>query len=91
MKIDENGIVYIDEENCIGCGKCARNCKFEQSRIVMKRNRDRKKWKAGKCDLCRENPEGPQCVKWCPVRCIGLSEDSIIVDGDKMPTTNQEE
>ena len=91
MKIDENGIVYIDEENCIGCGKCARNCKFEQSRIVMKRNRDRKKWKAVKCDLCRENPEGPQCVKWCPVRCIGLSEDSIIVDGDKMPTTNQEE
>lgn len=89
MKIGENGIVYIDEENCIGCGKCAKSCKFQPSRIVMKKNRSRKQWKAAKCDLCRGNPEGPQCVKWCPVRCIGLSDEAMIVDGDRMPVSEQ--
>ena len=38
-----------------------------------------------KCDLCRGNPEGPQCIKWCPVRCIGLSDDSTFVDSLATP------
>ena len=76
---EETGVVYVNEENCIGCGKCQRSCKFTPSRISMKRSRDRKSWKAVKCDLCRGNPEGPQCIKWCPVRCIGLSEDSVLL------------
>ena len=79
MKIDpDTGIVYIDEEFCIGCGLCAKNCKFEDSRIWIKKDKVRKNWKAVKCDLCRGNPEGPQCVKWCPVQCIGLSDDAMI-------------
>lgn len=57
MCIDEKtGIVYIDEEFCIGCGLCARACKFQPTRIAMKKNKDRKKWKAAKCDLCRNRP-----------------------------------
>ena len=82
---EETGVVYVNEENCIGCGKCQRSCKFTPSRISMKRSRDRKSWKAVKCDLCRGNPEGPQCIKWCPVRCIGLSEDSVLLpDGIRL-------
>ena len=89
MKIDEKGIVYIDEEFCIGCGRCAKNCKFQPTRIAMKRDKARKQWKAVKCDLCRDNPEGPQCIKWCPVRCIGLSEDSAFSpDGTKPAELN---
>lgn len=85
MNIDpDTGIVYINEEFCIGCGLCAKNCKFQPPRIVMKRDKNRKQWKAAKCDLCRGNPEGPQCIQWCPVRCIGLSEDSVFsADGTK--------
>ena len=84
MKIDERGIVYIDETFCIGCGLCAKHCKFQPTRIAMKRDRVRKQWKAVKCDLCRNNPEGPQCIKWCPVRCIGISADSVsTADGSK--------
>ena len=85
MKIDDNGIVYIDEVSCIGCGLCARHCKFQPSRIAMKRDKVRKQWKAVKCDLCRDNPEGPQCIKWCPVRCIGLSRDSLFAEDGARP------
>ncbi len=91
MKIDgETGAVYIDEEFCIGCGLCAKNCKFQPSRITMKKDRVRKQWKAAKCDLCRGNPEGPQCVKWCPVQCLGLSEDAVLgEDGLFVPQAKQ--
>lgn len=87
MKLDEKtGIVYIDEEGCIGCGKCQRSCKYTPSRISMKRSHDRKQWKAVKCDLCRNDPEGPQCIKWCPVRCIGLSSQSQLLPEGVRPS-----
>lgn len=89
MMVDENNIVYINEENCIGCGACIRACKFTPPRIVMMKNKDRKKWKAKKCDLCRDNPEGPQCIAWCPVKCIGLSDDSVYIDGKIIPRSDE--
>lgn len=94
MCIDpDSGIVYIVEEECIGCSKCARNCKFTPSRIQIRKHKNRRMWKAVKCDLCRDNPEGPQCIKYCPVRCIGLSDDSVLLPEGVIPAyaqTNQE-
>jgi Fe-S-cluster-containing hydrogenase component 2 len=77
MKIDEKNIVYIDEDMCIGCGLCVKACVFTPSRINMVKSADKSKRKAKKCDLCRTRPEGPACVEWCPVRCIGLSDRSV--------------
>lgn len=78
MDIDEqSGVVYIIEEGCIGCGKCVKACKFTPARISIKPSAVRKERKAVKCDLCRNNPEGPQCIKYCQVVCIGLSDDSV--------------
>lgn len=73
--IDENGITYIVEEFCIGCGICIKKCKFDPPRINMAKGATRKEWKAKKCDLCRTRPEGPACVEYCPVRCIGMSTE----------------
>jgi Fe-S-cluster-containing hydrogenase component 2 len=77
MCIDENNIVYINEEHCIGCGLCVKACVFDPPRINLVKSADKTLRKAKKCDLCRTRPEGPACVQWCPVRCIGLSGDSI--------------
>lgn len=77
MRIDENSIVYIDETECIGCGKCLRACVFDPPRINLVKSPDRTLRKAKKCDLCRERAEGPACVQWCPVRCLGLSDEEV--------------
>jgi Fe-S-cluster-containing hydrogenase component 2 len=72
MRIDENGVVYIATEACIGCGACARACAFTPSRINFVKDAPKALRKARKCDLCRGRAEGPACVEWCPVRCIDV-------------------
>lgn len=88
MCIDpETNIAYVNQENCIGCGMCQRNCKFPESRInvVRGRDKDRSLRKAKKCDLCRDREGGPACVAACPARCIGLSDDPLPYDSDALP------
>lgn len=80
---EESGIVYINESNCIGCGKCQKACRLTPSRITFVRTADRKKRKARKCDLCRGRAEGPACVEHCSARCLYLSES-----GEKEETEN---
>jgi Fe-S-cluster-containing dehydrogenase component len=75
MRLDENGIVYIVDEYCNGCGRCKKYCKFTPSRINLVKSKDKEKRKAKKCDLCRTRAEGPACIQWCPVCCIGLSNN----------------
>lgn len=71
---DENGIVYINEASCIGCGKCVRACKFTPSRIKLLPVKDRKQRKAHKCDLCRGRSEGPACIEHCSAQVLKLSD-----------------
>lgn len=71
MCIDENGIVYVNREKCIGCGKCERSCTQTPARVrVVKK--DGKRF-ALKCDLCRDRAEGPICVAQCPAKVLGQS------------------
>ena len=77
MCLDENGIVYINEDYCIGCKKCIKACVFDPPRINYVWSKDKTKRKAKKCDLCRTRPEGPACIEYCQVRCIGLSDNQI--------------
>lgn len=74
MKIDENGVVYIDEDACIGCGLCAGACVFSPPRINFIKDQPKEIRKARKCDMCHTRPEGPACVEWCPVRCLYVAE-----------------
>jgi Fe-S-cluster-containing hydrogenase component 2 len=73
MCIDEKGIIYINEDKCIGCGLCVKACVFDPPRINFVKAEDKQLRKAKKCDLCKDRPEGPACVQWCPVRCLSLS------------------
>jgi Fe-S-cluster-containing hydrogenase component 2 len=91
MCIDENNIVYIVEDECTGCGLCSKACRLKPSAINMVKSRDKSKRKAKKCDLCRTRPEGPACVEFCPVRCIGLSEESQQIPLDAAGIINRME
>ena len=75
MTVSSDGIVYIAEENCIGCGLCRKACMFDPPRINMVKSADKSLQKAKKCDMCRERPEGPACVQWCPVRCLVVNSE----------------
>ena len=61
-KREEDGVIVIDRDRCIGCGSCARACPYE--RIHM--NRELRV--ADKCDLCaqaRAVGDTPACVRNC--------------------------
>jgi len=64
---DEQGIVLINEELCIGCKACLEACPFGAMQF------DDDKEIAVNCDLCHErlkNNEEPACSLICPTRCI---------------------
>jgi formate dehydrogenase iron-sulfur subunit len=69
-----NGIVDINQDNCIGCGYCVKGCPFDIPRYSKN---DRK---AHKCTLCSDRVavgQGPACAKACPTEAIlfGTKED----------------
>jgi len=61
----EDGVVVVDRERCVGCGKCAKACPFDAVKI------DKAKKTAIKCDLCGGRPK---CVQWCPTSALGIAE-----------------
>ncbi|MDR1590355.1 MAG: 4Fe-4S binding protein [Oscillospiraceae bacterium] len=70
MKLTPDGVAYIDESECIGCGLCHKACVFDPPRINYVKSAPKETRRARKCDMCFERPEGPACVQWCPVRCL---------------------
>ena len=57
----ETGVVVIDEEKCIACGRCAEACLLNL--IVYSPSRN----VYLKCDLCGGEPK---CVAWCPANAL---------------------
>jgi len=65
----DNGIVFHDDEACIGCQYCTWNCPYE----VPVFNEDR--GIVTKCHMCHEkldNGETPSCVQACPAGAIEI-------------------
>lgn len=60
---DENGIICIDADRCVGCGLCSEHCPIDMVRL------DPDSKKAVKCELCHGDP---LCVKACPTGALEL-------------------
>lgn len=61
---EETGARYINEDECMRCGKCARACPFTPSLIWVREEDEKKIYYT--CDLCRGRKSGPICVERCP-------------------------
>ncbi len=70
-KSDEDGIIYIDKDICIGCGSCKRACPYgciitnQELRV------------SDKCDMCasaREAGDQPACVRNCSGRALHIGD-----------------
>lgn len=89
LRIDVGtGARYIDENQCIQCGKCVEACPYEFSGIQASTGKsiaakrifyDAKHETYVKCDLCRGRSGGPACVEQCPVN-IAIVQGRVTTD-----------
>lgn len=62
---DENGVVRVNKELCIGCGSCVAACPYDARYI------DASRGKVDKCDFCESRVAkglDPACVATCPAK-----------------------
>lgn len=70
-KREEDGIVWRDEELCIGCGSCEAACPYGASYVSSATGTARK------CDFCMDlidQGETPYCVAACAMRCLEFGD-----------------
>ena len=64
-KDEETGAVLYDKDQCAACFICVMNCPYG----VLKPDRATQSTVV-KCDFCRDDPEGQNCVRSCPRKAI---------------------
>jgi len=70
-KREDNGVVIVDQEACLGkesCGLCSKECPYDAPQFGAEENA-----KMQKCDFCVERlTQGlkPICVAACPMRAL---------------------
>ena len=76
--VREDGIVYIDESKCMGCGYCSWACPYAAPQYNPELRH------MTKCNFCYDNIDAglpPSCVAACPMRVLNLvelSEDGTV-------------
>jgi len=63
----QTGIIRVDPKRCDGCAWCIEACDFGAVSINPQSKL------AEICDQCEDQPDGPQCVKWCPKKALDLT------------------
>lgn len=83
---NEEGLITIDNDLCVGCGRCVKVCSYGAISIC---ETSAKKKKAYKCDLCfsRRKLGGKTiCEQHCPgevFSCLNENEAKKIIDSKK--------
>lgn len=70
-KRTEDGVVFVNQDICIGCGMCKWSCPYDAPQMNEELGR------MGKCDFCKDlQAEGknPVCVDACPLRLIHFGD-----------------
>jgi len=71
MNRDDDGIVSVDPQKCLGCRYCEWSCPYSAPQF------DQALGQMTKCDFCREDlVQGgvPACVAGCPTRALQFGE-----------------
>jgi len=69
---ENTGIIIVDAEACDGCAWCISACQFgammmhPEKKVVFT------------CDSCKNEPDGPQCVKWCPEEALTFVTSDVL-------------
>jgi Fe-S-cluster-containing dehydrogenase component len=76
-----DGIVFVDEDLCVGCKTCMSACPWGAPQW------NPEKGKAVKCDYCKDRLDAglkPACVTLCTTHCLHFGE------ADKVPRVRRE-
>lgn len=74
-KILEDGIIIVENDKCVDCGSCVKNCPYN----VLQYDTETKK--VSKCDFCLDLIEigkKPVCVSACPMRALDYGDIEVL-------------
>ena len=69
--IQRGQAIFVLANKCVGCKNCLMVCPIGAVSLTRVED-DPEHTTAYKCDLCMDVPEGPQCIKKCPTKCLSL-------------------
>ena len=89
IKINENGVAFVDPEICVGCGNCVLSCPnklislipYSQRAVIACNNKKKKHGESYSCSVgcihCNH------CVEICPTGAISIKDGVPVIDETK--------